>query len=229
MKRSAVSGAAMAALSLPASFQPRPQTTETGRMDPDDAASAKTIRADMEGHSNKPSFLTQLEMVVKGGRVKRFHAKSLVKDENVAEHSYSVAWLAWMVSEGNPSLKLIMACLSHDMPEHVTGDIPSPVKRLQPGLKEAMSALEDKLFGLAGIPNFERELDAPDSEVLAFCDNFSGWLKCLYERRLGNLTLVNTETRYKDYLYALLADAQYLDTALCREMIDTVTARGVPV
>lgn len=177
----------------------------------------------------EPTFLGQLELVLKGGRVWRYHTKHLTRPESVAEHHHMVAWLAWIYTEGAASARLLMACLSHDLPEHVTGDLPSPTKRLMPGLKDALAMAEDNVFKAAGVPNFEHDLTPEDAEVLKFCDNFAGWLKCKWEAKLGNTTLANTESRYRAYLELLVADATTLSRERCYDMMDAIQRKGIPL
>lgn len=50
------------------------------------------------------------------------------REESVAEHTYSLCMMAWLMKDEFPDLnmdRIMMMCLFHDLGEAVTGDIPS--------------------------------------------------------------------------------------------------------
>lgn len=163
---------------------------------------------------------TQLQMVLMGGRVTRFHTRPTLKAESVAEHSYLVAWLATLIT-GSPSATLLLACLAHDLPEHTLGDMPSPAKK-RLGLREAFRREEGLMFSAAGMPDYEASLTPMEAEVLSFCDNLAGYLKCVYERQMGNLFLENSASRYHEYLMDILGTAKYLDVPVCKNLLSFI-------
>lgn len=143
-----------------------------------------------------------LDLVLKGGRVTRFHTKSFLKAETNAEHSFLVAWVAWWMVGGTPTANLLMAALAHDLPEYLTGDVPSPVKRQLGGV---LDGVESKVFAAAGVLPYTELLEGDEPKALKFADLCAGWLKCVYEVQLGNSTLAHTRTRYAEYMGALVA------------------------
>lgn len=168
-----------------------------------------------------------LTMILNGGRVSRFHTKSILKEESVAEHSFLVAWIATLVvSHGGllirPSAGLLLACLAHDLPEYVLGDMPSPAKKFFPGLRDKFREEETNLFALAGMPDYESGLSAGEMAVVSFADNFAGYLKCVYERQMGNCLLDNTIMRYKEYIAAMLASSDHLPVEYCKSLMREV-------
>jgi 5'-deoxynucleotidase YfbR-like HD superfamily hydrolase len=144
-------------------------------------------------------MIKALKLALDGGHVKRYHAKSTLKEETVAEHSYVVAWLVTLGSNYRPSAALLLAALQHDVPECVLGDMPSPTK-LSMNLGSAFAAAEAGIFRDAGMPDFAESLTGSERALLKLADNLSGWLKCVHERQLGNTTLANTEANYRDYI-----------------------------
>jgi 5'-deoxynucleotidase YfbR-like HD superfamily hydrolase len=158
-----------------------------------------------------------LQMVLMGGRVARFHTRPTLKSESVAEHSYLVAWLVTMITV-TPSANLLLACLAHDLPEYVLGDMPSPAKK-RLGVRDAFRREEANLFAEASMPDYEALLTPKETEVLAFCDNFAGYLKCVYERQMGNALLKGAEANYRAYLYGIMEKAQHLDWAACNNLM----------
>lgn len=171
----------------------------------------------------------QMEMILKGGRVARFHTKPLVKEETVAAHSYLVAWLVTVVQYPvTPRPELLLAALAHDIPEYVLGDMPSPTKKLVPGLREEFRRMEAVLFHEHGLPDYEGELGSEDARLLKFADNMAGYLKCVYELQLGNTLLRNTAERYRLYILESLDEPGHPCLAQCRALLDLFTVPQEP-
>lgn len=160
----------------------------------------------------------QLDLILKGGQVTRFHTKPTLKAETVAEHSYLVAWLATLVSGHTPRVELVLAALAHDLPEYVLGDLPSPAKRAL-GLGPLYREREANLFRGAGMPDYEGALTPEEAEILKFCDNLAGFLKCRFEAQLGNQTLESTLKNYRTYLYAQVEVSTLLPQQVCRDLL----------
>lgn len=160
-----------------------------------------------------------LDMILKGGRVARFHTKPVLKEETVAAHSFLVAWVCALVEQPrNPSANLLLAALAHDLPEFELGDLPSPAKR-KLNLGAAYRAEEANMFRIAGMPDYEGQLSKYEAEVLKFADNFAGYLKCVYELQMGNTLLLNTALRYQEYLADQVQLSKLLPEARCVELL----------
>jgi len=168
-----------------------------------------------------PKLLESLRMVMRGGRVTSFHTKPVLKEENVAEHSYVVAWLATLYYDHRPSAELLLSCLAHDMPEYVLGDVPSPTKKKVPGLKEMFDVEERGLFAAHHMPVYEDSLSPHEKEVLKFCDNLAGYLKCLFETSMGNRHLANTAQRYYEYIVLTVNSSEHMDKDRARLLLAT--------
>lgn len=162
-----------------------------------------------------------MEIILKGGRVARFHTKPVLKEETVAAHSYLVAWIVTVVSApATPRAEVLLAALAHDMPEFVLGDMPSPTKKLVPGLREEFRRMESVLFHEHGLPDYEGELNKDEERLVKFGDNMAGYLKCLYELQLGNTLLRGTAERYRLYILESLDEPGHPCLGRCREMMD---------
>ncbi len=73
----------------------------------------------------------------RASNVKRWHNKAVLQVENIAEHQFYVAYTGYVIAsilaarEWTISPPTVMLFgLLHDMPEIITGDTPSPVKRM---------------------------------------------------------------------------------------------------
>ena len=83
--------------------------------------------------------------------IKRWQLMRSVREENIMEHSQSVAMLAHALAVirnkifgGNVNVEhCVLHALYHDVPEIFTGDIPTPVKYYSKETKEAYTAVEE--------------------------------------------------------------------------------------
>ena len=126
------------------------------------------------------------------------------RTENVEEHSYEVAVLAHALSvigrdvfhkDLDPD-KTAAAALFHDAPEIITGDLPTPIKYFNPGIKTAYQQVEAvaqaKLLSMLPpelVDAYEPLVREADPEVRRYvkaADKLAAWLKCQEELKAGN-------------------------------------------
>lgn len=125
--------------------------------------------------------------------------------ENISEHSHQVAVLAHALALiRRDILKLptpdpdrcAVAALYHDASEILTGDLPTPIKYYNPGIKDAYKQVE-RIAGnrlLDMLPpelreSYEHLILEDEAEVLPFvkaADKLSAHIKCLEEQKTGN-------------------------------------------
>lgn len=127
------------------------------------------------------------------GQTQRYHTELLLKPQDVAQHSYNVAWLCWELSlPTQPRQNLIMAALSHDAGERWTGDMTAPAKRAIPGMRESLDALEAKKMAEHGAEEAaEWHLRDDEKRILKLADAMEGAWFCLREVKLGNMLMVD--------------------------------------
>jgi 5'-deoxynucleotidase YfbR-like HD superfamily hydrolase len=124
---------------------------------------------------------SQLDAILAGGRVKRYHTVPLIGEQTVAAHSWGVAIILLRIA--SPSSALMAAALYHDVAEKWIGDCPADVKWREPAIKEVLDRAE------AGV---ERELaicvSLTDHEkfLLSVADRLELMFFCLEQRRMGN-------------------------------------------
>lgn len=132
--------------------------------------------------------------------------------ENVQEHSHMVAVIAHALGvirrdvfgEDCDAAALALAALYHDAPEILTGDMPTPIKyhsgEITAAYREVERAASDKLVNMLPV-EFRREF-APlisgdvgeDLAALLKCaDRLSAYIKCVEERKAGNLEFLSAE------------------------------------
>lgn len=117
------------------------------------------------------------------GHTKRSHVIRTVHTQNVAEHSHGVALFAAQLYGGKPSANLLLACLYHDLPECVTGDVPATAKWNNEALAVALSEEERQFEADNGL---DIELTPTEKVVLKLCDLLDLGYYCVDELLYGN-------------------------------------------
>ena len=132
--------------------------------------------------------------------------------ENIAEHSLEVAIITHLLCElrnrrfgGDIDVsKAVLTAVYHDVPEIITGDLPTPVKYYDPEIKAAYKRVEqaavDKL--VSSIPEdlrdgyaplFDEDEDPEIREIVKAADKLSALIKCIEERHSGNTDFSEAE------------------------------------
>ena len=126
--------------------------------------------------------------------------------ENLSEHSNDVAAIAHAIAllknvrfGGNVNAeRAALLGLYHDMPEILTGDMPTPVKYHSPALRSAFAEVETGACQrlLSMLPDdlrpfyegcfFQQEGDAELWKIVKAADKISALLKCVEEEKAGN-------------------------------------------
>lgn len=141
----------------------------------------------------------QLLMLLGAHDVSRFHTVATIGRNTVAAHSWGVAWLCYLLSTESPGVMLLMAALSHDLAEQVTGDIPAPAKRMY-GIRDTITNWEHCILADNHAAVFHSTLTEEERNVLKLADNMDGMLCCIHERRLGNRNVEAVYRRFRTYI-----------------------------
>ena len=139
--------------------------------------------------------------ILRSGNVQRFHAIPGLNTQSIANHSWGVAML---IQELLPDCRkeLILAALTHDCAELVTGDIPATAKWNKPELRDMLEDIERTTEREWGI-NFE--LTADEKKLLKLCDCLEGMFYCLHQRFRGNVYAVKPFLEWRKYVKANFA------------------------
>lgn len=140
----------------------------------------------------------QRKFIFNGGASKRYHTVDTLKTQDIAAHSFGVAWLCELFTGGKASKNLIMAALAHDLAEHVVGDVPSPSKRALK-IGELFDGFENKLLSENGVSAYGEALNPEEALILKLSDMTEGMLFCLRERTLGNRSVEVVYGRFRTY------------------------------
>jgi 5'-deoxynucleotidase len=149
-------------------------------------------------------------------RIKYINRWALMRNTNyetLSQHSQEVAVIAHALAEiGNRRLeknynseRAALLGLYHDVPEIITGDMPTPVKYYNDEMRDTFQKVEDNASNtLLGMlpddlkPSFEplffkKEEDAELWKLVKAADKISAYIKCVEERKAGNAEFIEAE------------------------------------
>lgn len=133
--------------------------------------------------------------------------------ENIAEHSLETGMIAHALAvinniyfDGDINAdRVAVYAMYHDVPEIITGDLPTPVKYFAPEIKESYHAVEEAAIKklLNSLPEEmrdtysqilkENEFDAKYRVIVKAADKLSALIKCVEEKKMGNQDFLQAE------------------------------------
>ena len=137
--------------------------------------------------------------------IRRWALMRNTRSENICEHSHEVAVVAHALAlmtnrhyGGSVDVnRCVLLAVYHDVPEILTGDMPTPVKYYNPAIREAYRQVEqsacDKLLEM--LPEDLREDYGPlllsedesvEWRIVKAADKISALIKCIEELSQGN-------------------------------------------
>ena len=130
------------------------------------------------------NLIDKVRLAREGAAVERCHAHPHLMRYSVGHHSLdliTLVTLCWQADHADqlPSARLLIACACHDLPERVSGDVPSVVKKFCPEL-EVVDQLVLVALGVAVSLTLEEE------RYLEWGDKLELYMWCLEERARGN-------------------------------------------
>lgn len=137
--------------------------------------------------------------------IRRWALMRNTRSENICEHSHEVAVVAHALAlltnrhyggQVDPN-RCVMLAVYHDVPEILTGDMPTPVKYYNPAIREAYRQVEvsacDKLLEMLPqdlreeyVPLLLSEEDSEEHRIVKAADKISALIKCIEEVIQGN-------------------------------------------
>lgn len=153
----------------------------------------------------------QRKFIYDGGLSRRYHTVDVLKEQNIAEHSFGVAWLCELLTQGTARKELIMSALAHDLAEHMVGDIPSPAKRAM-DIGAKFHEYETKHLKTAGL-DYESELYEGEKFTLKLADMMDGMMYCIREARLGNRGVGIVYKRFGAYAQEIMRQYENVEAA----------------
>ena len=148
----------------------------------------------------------QLQYISRGSMVRRFHQHHQLVQDTDGRHQHGVALIATLLCDGAPSQELLLAALTHDLPELVSGDVPATTKRV---LRSTNFDLDKYEANINAHHGFNTTLTDIERRTLKLADGLDGMLACCREVAMGNRTVVWV---YEKWLTWLSADFGELST-----------------
>lgn len=152
----------------------------------------------------------QRRFIFNGGNSTRFHTVDVHTRQDIGNHSFGVAWLCELITDGAASKNLVMAALAHDLAEHIVGDIPSPAKRAL-NIGAMYDTIEGAHLDEAGIGSYSLHLTPEERSILKFADMLEGMTFCVRERKVGNQNVEIIFNRFRSYIMELLEKTKLTD------------------
>lgn len=137
--------------------------------------------------------------------IRRWALMRNTRSENICEHSHEVAVVAHALAlmtnrhyGGQVDVnRCVLLAVYHDVPEILTGDMPTPVKYYNPAIREAYRQVEqsacDKLLEMLPedlredySPLLLSEDESPEWRIVKAADKISALIKCIEELSQGN-------------------------------------------
>ena len=135
------------------------------------------------------------------------------RNENLCEHSLEVAYIAHALGIINNEIyggdinaeRLAILGMYHDVTEIITGDMPTPVKYYSALIRNAykevenvaqeqmLSGLSENIRGRYAGLLLETEEEKELWTYVKAADKISAYIKCLEERKTGNMDFVDAE------------------------------------
>lgn len=153
--------------------------------------------------------------------IKRWQLMRSTREENIMEHSQSVALLAHaLVTIHNDVfggkadvLKTVLYAVYHETSEVMTGDLPTPIKYYNNSIHGAYKALEknacEKLAAMlpdemqAGIaPCILADENCIEYRLVKAADRLSAYIKCAEELRSGNSEFMKAKKSIEETLHS---------------------------
>lgn len=116
--------------------------------------------------------------------VRRFHTQPRITEETVGHHTAGVL-LALLYLEPDASREVLLAAISHDLGEYVTGDMPSPAKaNLSRDAHIELKTLELAATRTMGVPR--TRLTQQEKKLLKLADLLDLAFSSFMEVEMGN-------------------------------------------
>ncbi len=160
------------------------------------------------------------------GRIKYINRWALMRNttyETLSQHSFEVAQIAHALAViGNRRLnknynaeRCALLGLYHDVPEIITGDMPTPVKYYSKDMHNTFKEIENNACGtLLNMLDddikdefkslfFKENADSDLWKLVKAADKISAYIKCIEERKAGNTEFFDAEKSTKEFISSL--------------------------
>lgn len=154
--------------------------------------------------------------------IERWSLRRNTRRENDQEHSLQVTMIAHALAHyrntrygGNLDLeKVLLYAVYHEAAEVITGDLASPIKYFNPGIRDAYKSIErmasQKLLDYLP-PDFQETFEkllfpdeeSPEWKIVKAADRISAYVKCLEEYAFGNREFLTAQENIRASISAM--------------------------
>lgn len=139
--------------------------------------------------------MMKIRNVLHSGDVVRFHNHVGIDKQKTAEHQWGVALiLEYIYPECSKSL--LLAALTHDAAEYMTGDIPFPAKQSSPELNDMLREMEMRWEEENGV---YFDLHHEEKAILKMADILEGMWFCVHQVRVGHINAKRPFRKWRKY------------------------------
>ena len=155
--------------------------------------------------------------------IRRWALMRNTRSENICEHSHEVAVIAHALAlitnrrygGSVDAERCVMLAVYHDVPEILTGDMPTPVKYYNPAIREAYRQVEesacDKLIEMLPADlrgEYDalirpRDKDSEEMKLVKAADKLSALIKCIEETSQGNREFASARRATEEAIRAM--------------------------
>lgn len=158
--------------------------------------------------------------------IERWALMRNTRPENLSEHCLEVSMIAHALcvignvryNKSYDADKAALIGLYHDASEIITGDMPTPIKYYNPGIKDAFKSIEDdanhKLLSM--LPEdiraayedifFKKPEYSDEWRLVKAADKLSALIKCIEEEKTGNREFVKARESTEQSVKAMACD-----------------------
>lgn len=141
-----------------------------------------------------------IKSILDSGSVVRYHSTLIDKKQNVDSHSWETAVILSRIYP-ECSKELLEYALVHDSGEIITGDVPTPVKKKYPCLKETYDQIELIILNDMGIDS--QSFSITEKLALKWADYLSGLYFTTRRMRAGDMEAALVRDNWLTYLGSL--------------------------
>lgn len=141
-----------------------------------------------------------IKPLLDSGSVVRYHCTLIDRKQNVDSHAWETAVILTRIFP-QCSKELLQYALVHDCGESVTGDVPAPIKKRYPHLKDTYDQIEAMSLNDLGVSTPEFNLE--EKLALKWADYLSGLYFTTRRVRAGDMEAAPIRDNWLSYLGSL--------------------------
>lgn len=164
------------------------------------------------------AFLTRMKYILRWSLMRN------TRGENIAEHSYYTATIAHVLAvirrdvfgiECDPG-QVAVCAMYHDVGEILTGDMPTPIKYMNPEIRDVYKKIEQNASKrlTADLPQGVKQavasaMEPEDEQIVKLvkaADKLSAYLKCIEEENAGNSEFTRAQAQTLEALKQMHMD-----------------------